>query len=205
MGVMGQIFGVLFGSGRNVVAETAEVFRENTEAAAVRAGTHQGSVVGQYAAEFAQPRVGLFDRFIDGLNRLPRPFMAFGVLGLFTMAMVDPVWFAQRMVGVSLVPEPLWWLMGAVVSFYFGARYQAQGERFQRDIATTLARTPQVVSQIDALGALRVTEAPRVSAPAEPQQPSAAHADQTAATNPALADWQASLGQPHLRPAMTQV
>ena len=26
------------------------------------------------------------------------------------------------MVGLEQVPEPLWWLLGAVVSFYFGAR-----------------------------------------------------------------------------------
>ncbi|MDN5787551.1 3TM-type holin, partial [Pseudorhodobacter sp.] len=37
-------------------------------------------------------------------------------------AMVDPKTFGERMVGLNLVPEPLWWLLGAVVGFYFGAR-----------------------------------------------------------------------------------
>lgn len=50
--------------------------------------------------------------------------MAFGVLGLFIAAMLDPIWFADRMAGLSLVPEPLWWLLGAIVSFYFCARHQ---------------------------------------------------------------------------------
>ena len=36
--------------------------------------------------------------------------------------MVDPQAFAARMVGLNAVPEPLWWLLGAVVAFYFGAR-----------------------------------------------------------------------------------
>ena len=36
--------------------------------------------------------------------------------------MVDPTRFAARMVGLNAVPEPLWWLLGAVVAFYFGAR-----------------------------------------------------------------------------------
>jgi hypothetical protein len=45
--------------------------------------------------------------------------MAFGVLGLFVAAMLNPIWFADRMAGLSLVPEPLWWLMGAIVSFIF--------------------------------------------------------------------------------------
>ncbi|MFZ8959068.1 MAG: 3TM-type holin [Paracoccaceae bacterium] len=26
------------------------------------------------------------------------------------------------MTGLATIPEPLWWLLGAVVSFYFGAR-----------------------------------------------------------------------------------
>ena len=51
--------------------------------------------------------------------------MAFGMLGLFIAAMVDPIWFADRMAGLSLVPEPLWWLLGAIVSIYFGARHQS--------------------------------------------------------------------------------
>jgi hypothetical protein len=42
------------------------------------------------------------------------------------------------------VPEPLWWLLGAIVSFYFGACYQTKGQEFQRSIATTIARAPQV-------------------------------------------------------------
>ncbi len=109
----------------------------------------------QFGAEFARAPAGLFDRFIDALNRLPRPALALGTLGLFVSAMVDPVWFASRMQGIALVPEPLWWLMGAIVSFYFGARYQAKGQDFQRSIAETMARTGQVDANLRALAALR--------------------------------------------------
>ncbi len=80
------------------------------------------AVLGQLAAEFAQTSVSPFDRFVNALNRLPRPALALGTLGLFIYAMVDPVSFASRMQGLALVPEPLWWLLGAIVSFYFGAR-----------------------------------------------------------------------------------
>ena len=52
--------------------------------------------------------------------------MAFGVLGLFIAAMVDPIWFADRMAGLSLVPEPSWWLLGAIVSFLFGGSHQSK-------------------------------------------------------------------------------
>jgi hypothetical protein len=72
--------------------------------------------------EYHLPSLGWFDRVVNGLNRLPRPFLAFGTIGLFVYAMVDPPGFAARMVGLNAVPEPLWWLLGAVVAFYFGAR-----------------------------------------------------------------------------------
>jgi len=92
------------------------------------------AALGQYAAEFNAPPIGFFDRAINGLNRLPRPMLAFGTMGLFVYAMVSPEAFAARMQGLAYVPEPLWWLLGAVVSFYFGARemaYRRQGAQMQ--------------------------------------------------------------------------
>ena len=121
MGLISRLLGLVFGNGRNVVVETAQVFRENAEAGAMRAQGVQTQAMTQFGAEFAIARQGGFDRFMDGVNRLPRPALALGTLGLFIAAMVDPVWFASRMQGIALVPEPLWWLLGVIVSFYFGA------------------------------------------------------------------------------------
>jgi hypothetical protein len=87
--------------------------------------------------------------------------------------MADPVWFSSRMVGVALIPEPLWWLMGAIVSFYFGARYQVKGQDFQRSAA-------QTVLMAQALTAERSQE-PAKPAPAAPE---GAFTD-----NAALAEW----------------
>jgi len=154
MGLIEKIFTMIFGGGRNVVAETAEVFRENAEAGAVRTTALQTQALTQHGAEFSHPQKGGFDRFMDGINRLPRPMLAFGTLGLFVTAMVDPIWFASRMQGLVLVPDPLWWLLGAIVSFYFGARHQFKGQEFQRSIAQTMARVPQVVENIRVLNAL---------------------------------------------------
>jgi hypothetical protein len=33
------------------------------------------------------------------------------------------------------VPEPLWWLLGVIVSFYFGARHQQKGHEFRAALA----------------------------------------------------------------------
>lgn len=157
MGLIEKIFTLVFGSNRNIVAETAEVFRENAEAGAVRNAALQNHALRQHGYEFRGYGRGGFDRFMDGINRLPRPMLALGTLGLFVSAMVDPVWFASRMQGLALVPEPLWWLLGAIVSFYFGARHQFKGQEFQRSIAQTMARTPQVVENIRKLQGLNAT------------------------------------------------
>ena len=151
MGIVSHILNFFFGGGRNVIAETAEVFRVNAEADALCDDQFQKAALAQFGAEFAVPRRGVFDRFMDGLNRVPRPAMALGTLGLLVSAMVDPVWFAARMQGIAVVPEPLWWLTGAIVSFYFGARHQAKGQEFQRSIAETLVMLPRVTGALRAL------------------------------------------------------
>jgi hypothetical protein len=153
-GIIEGILMAVFGSGRNVIKETAEVFRENAESSATRDAAYRGEALQEFGQEFALARLGWFDRFMDGLNRVPRPALALGTIGLFVSAMVNPVWFASRMQGIALVPEPLWWLMGAIVSFYFGARAQAKGQEFQRSISETMARANQVSANIRALEAL---------------------------------------------------
>ncbi len=177
MGLIGSVLAALFGGGRNVVAETAQVFMPNAEAEALRESADKNAALRQFGREFSQPRQGFFDRVIDALNRLPRPMLAFGTLGLFVAAMVDPIWFAARMQGVALIPEPLWWLMGAIVSFYFGARAQAKGQEFQRSIAETVGRAAEVTRNIAALQALDAGAAMAQTAPDD---------------NPALADWRAA-------------
>ena len=145
---------LLFGNGRNTLRETVEVFRPNAEAQETRDAARAASALEQFAAEFVRSERGLFDRCIDGLNRLPRPLLALGTIGLFVAAMKEPVWFAARMQGVLLIPEPLWWLMGAVVSFYFGARHQTKALEFQRSAAATFARAAKVKKQVAALEAI---------------------------------------------------
>lgn len=155
MGLIGKVLTLIFGGGRNAVVETAHVFRENAENSAARETGLREQTMVQFGQEFAARQRGWFDRLMDGVNRLPRPMMALGTIGLFVTAMTDPIWFAERMQGIALVPEPLWWLLGVVVSFYFGARHQLKGQDFQRSIAATMARAPQVIENISTLRKLR--------------------------------------------------
>lgn len=124
MGVIAKLIGGA-GAARVVgqaVTSVAEVFVPNATKKMEAAQDAYIAALDEHGAEFRYIRPGLFDRFVNGLNRLPRPMLAFGIIGLFIYAMLDPVAFAQRMVGLNSVPEPLWWLLGAIVGFYFGAR-----------------------------------------------------------------------------------
>lgn len=149
MGIMGRILGA-GGAVRQVgstVGGVAEVFVGNK--AEREAAEHQQFIasIGQYGAEFQNVGGGWFDRFMNGLNRLPRPLLTIGTLSLFVYAMVEPNGFALRMEGLGLVPEPLWWLLGAIVSFYFGARelhYQRMRSTLPR--ATTKVTSSAAVS-----------------------------------------------------------
>lgn len=121
MGLIGRILGGPAATSAlgAAVTHVAEVFTVN---ATKKMEEAYRAALDEHGAEFQHARAGLFDRVVNGLNRLPRPMLALGTLGLFVYAMLDPVAFAQRMVGLNYVPEPLWWLLGAIVSFYFGAR-----------------------------------------------------------------------------------
>ena len=124
MGVIGSILGSP--SAVSAIGDTvkgvAEVFTPSATKRMELSAKAQMAALDEFGAEFANPSLSGFDRLINGLNRLPRPLLAFGTLGLFVYAMVDPVAFAARMAGLNAVPEPLWWLLAAIVGFYFGAR-----------------------------------------------------------------------------------
>jgi hypothetical protein len=199
MGLIEKGLDIVFGDGRNMIRDTAEVFRENAEQGAVREAARAEAALAQFGAEFIRPTVSWFDRIMDGVNRLPRPMLALGTLGLFVAAMVDPLWFAERMQGIALVPEPLWWLMGAVVSFYFGARHQAKGQEFQASVVRVLTQAPAVIDNIAALRQLGATS-PGVADTGRDAGLAASVA--RPAENPALEAWRQTRAQtrPQTRP-----
>jgi hypothetical protein len=124
MGVIGKLIG---GPGAvtalgEAAKGVAEVFVPSATKRMEYSAEAQMAALRQLGEEYQHPALSWFDRMVNGLNRLPRPFLAFGTIGLFVYAMVDPEAFAFRMVGLNAVPDPLWWLLGAIVAFYFGAR-----------------------------------------------------------------------------------
>ena len=188
MGLIARLLGL-----GDAVRRTAQVFVPDRTEAARQEHAEQVASLRQLGAEFARPARGWFDALIDGINRLPRPALALGTLALFVFAMVDPVEFGVRMQGLALVPEPMWWLLAAVVSFYFGAR---ELHHFRDRVAVDPAAVDRVVGNIAALRAadapppepIALAEATHAAAPAAPP-----HRDPFVFGNPAVDEWRAAL------------
>ena len=163
MGIIRQLLG---GGARQLsgaVSEIADGFRPNATQQMQLGHDAYIAALEQHATEFKHSRPGWFDAAMNGLNRLPRPMLALGTIGLFIFAMVDPEGFAPRMEGLALVPDPLWWLLGAIVSFYFGARelHYSRRRRKRRAAASQAAPAPKAP---DELGAVDVSENAALSA-----------------------------------------
>ena len=92
MGVIGKLLGgpgAVIGAGRGGEGRGRGVRALGHQAdGAVGRGADGGpAAVGR---GISAPGAGWFDRLVNGLNRLPRPLLAFGTLGLFIYAMIDP-------------------------------------------------------------------------------------------------------------------
>ncbi|HVL21427.1 MAG TPA: 3TM-type holin, partial [Amaricoccus sp.] len=72
------------------VGGVAEVFVGNRAERDADAARQALSALGEFGAEFARAPAGRWDGFVNGLNRLPRPMLALGTLGLFAYAMAAP-------------------------------------------------------------------------------------------------------------------
>ena len=207
MGMIDRIIGM--GGTATAVGTAAtnisEVFRENATRRMELDEEAYARAIAEHGAEFQMPRAGWFDGLVNGLNRLPRPLLTLGTIGLFGYAMVEPIGFSERMEGLALVPDPLWWLMGAIVSFYFGAReahyfrHRVWPQATVRQTAVTpAAGGGAVATQVEARLPDALDEALAGAMAAEPvpmpepaPAPAARGADRFA-DNAALADWAAS-------------
>jgi len=127
------------------VSDVAGVFTVNKTRAQELEQAQLAATLRQFRQEFAVGQSG-FDGFINSMNRVPRPAMALGTLGLFVFAMISPDNFSARMQGLAFVPQPLWWLLGAIVSFYFGARELHYNRATPRAFTAPLSGSPPVLS-----------------------------------------------------------
>lgn len=183
LGWLGRLLG--FGSSGKAPVTTlaeaatgvAEVFTENKTRRMELDASARAAALAQFAAEFNHQRIGWFDRFVDSLNRLPRPVMALMTLWLFFQAWADPATFSSVMGAFATVPDQLWWLLGAVVAFYFGAR---ETHHFRRNTETR---------EVIRAAAETLPDLPRPPAGDEGED------TDTSPTNAALEEWRSTRSQ----------
>jgi hypothetical protein len=148
----------------NFLKAAAQGFLANWSSNGARAIDLADAVRRQLEADGLPPAVGTlpprsrtaYDRLVDALNRLPRPAMVLGSLSLLGTALVAPDWFMGRMDALAEMPEGLWWLIGGVVSLWFGGRFQARAQDFDREIVETVIReaatkAPAAVAVVETL------------------------------------------------------
>lgn len=132
---------MLFGSDRNVIRETVETFRPNAEAQARRGADYDNAALAQMAAEFQyRGQRGWFDRFMDGVNRIPRPAIVLGLLGMLVWTPLDPEGALGVFVAWAALPAGYWTILAIVVTFYFGGRYQAKTHELAKELAGMAVR-----------------------------------------------------------------
>lgn len=133
-----SIWGALTGLFRPA-KELVEVFKPNAEREAERSHVERINLsqqdlasLEQFAAEFRSRRTATaWDSFIDGLNRLPRPLITLGILGLFVLAPADPLRFLEIARAYQIMPDGFWALLSIIIAFYFGGRMQVKREQMK--------------------------------------------------------------------------
>lgn len=111
----------------------------------------------------AEPGRAGWRRLLALLNGLPRPLMALGTGALIGAAVLAPDWFAQWMETLAALPDAIWWLIGAVISLIFGARYQANEQAFARELIAAVPPLAEAATGPDAALTLQA-EAPAENA-----------------------------------------
>lgn len=90
----------------------------------------RADVYSQFAAEFGHSKTW-WDSLIDGLNRLPRPFMTFGTIYLFAYCWVSPEDFIKGATALQAMPKEGWYILAAIVTFWFAAKLPKDFGKFK--------------------------------------------------------------------------
>ena len=113
-------------------------------------------VIKQFAAEFMSPGSGFFDSMINGLNRLPRPFITFALIGLLVWVPLYPQEALIRLEVLTLMPPWIENLIYIVVSFWFGGRitHKFSESRFDKQKMEMMTRLMERTDKFSATQSL---------------------------------------------------
>lgn len=140
--IIGGAVGGLFSStGISAIGGIVKSIWGNKEAREVAAHHQEMKVQESYAAEFLAPeKKHWFNMLIDGINRLVRPIMTYGIIAMFIWAAVDPAAFYLFIKNIQIVPELMWWVFLAIITFWFGGRLFENGRLPSTRIDPSVAR-----------------------------------------------------------------
>lgn len=83
-----------------------------------------------FAAEFQAPeKQNLFNALIDGVNRLPRPMIIFMIIWYISLSVRSPYDFQAINLSLETIPDPIWQIIFAIISFLFVAREFQVGKK----------------------------------------------------------------------------
>ena len=114
------IISQLIGSANNVIKT---IFGSKSDRDAQQHLEHMGAQ-GQFSKEFINHGSSRtwWDSLWDGLNRMPRPVMVILVLWYLVISYNDPIMFQKINVALDTIPDQMWYILSAIIAFYFGAR-----------------------------------------------------------------------------------
>ena len=94
-----------------------------------------------------EKEVGLYikkhwwDRFIDGISRLPRPLFSFGLFILFFIGAVAPDVFNNIMISYSAAPSMFWVIAITIITSWFGGRIVQEFGGFKKLLGSVSPKT----------------------------------------------------------------
>lgn len=149
----------------------------------------QRAAMDQMAAEFQyRGSRTWFDSLIDGVNRLPRPVIAFGCIGLFVWCIADPAEFTVAMMALGAMPEWLAIVIGQVILLYMGGRMLND---WKMGKAASADQVRQILAMQKEVRAVSDAAAAKPDAPALAERDYAAALADTATpmSNAAIEEW----------------
>ena len=111
-----------------IIGGAIERYQQGKAAKEENRHAQEMGTLNQFAAEFGHGRTW-FDSMIDGINRLPRPTIVAMVGFYILLSWRDPQQFAVINGGLETIPEAMWYIVGIVISFFFGARELQLGRK----------------------------------------------------------------------------
>lgn len=121
---------ILFG-GKSILPQVKDIAESVWGSETQReANAHSEAVAAheEHAAGYTYQAVNRnwFDSLIDGVNRLPRPLITFGVMFMFGCSFFAPASYERMMQALSTTPTSVWTIVAMVLGFWFTGRILAQ-------------------------------------------------------------------------------